>query len=200
MNLDRDGSRFPIRVAAAAAVTLVVSSTLGCHVNPMNSPSTGQTTTVNQRALDELRKLPSLEDSTAEVRALMDEVTTAITAILPGAVWETRTDTGGFSSCGDPYQDLGGRHNYEPDRYVARIDVSEQDWTRIENIARTAAAKMGATTVEVMKNSPGDHDVWFEGPAGSFLKIGYAGNLVVSGDSGCRLPAAPTTTTSTPPA
>lgn len=200
MNLDRDDSRYPIRVAAAVVATFAVLSTLGCRVNPMNSTNTDATTTANQQALDELRKLPSLEDATVQVHAVMVEVTTAITEILPGAVWVSRTDTGGFRSCGDPYADLGARHNREPDMFAVRIDVSEQDWARIQDIASTAAAKMGATAVEVMANAPGNHDVWFEGPAGSSLKVGYAGNLVVSGDTGCRLPAAPTTTTSAPPA
>lgn len=200
MRFDRRAVRALTRLAAGAAIALTVSSTLGCRVNQTNSTNTEKATVGNQQVADELRTLPSLEDATAQVRSVMTEVTTAITAILPAAVWETRTDTGGFRSCGEPYEDLGGRHNFEPDVYAAGLDVSEQEWARIEDIARTAAAKMGATTVEVMKDAPGDHDVWFEGPAGSSLKVGYAGNLVVSGDTGCRLPAAPTTTASTPPA
>jgi Lipoprotein confined to pathogenic Mycobacterium len=48
--------------------------------------------------------------------------------------------------------------------------------------------KIGATDIQVMKNQPGNHDVWLSGPAGIFIKVGYQGNLVVSGYTGCRLP------------
>ena len=42
--------------------------------------------------------------------------------------------------------------------------------------------------MQVMKNEPGNHDVGFYGPTGLFIKVGYRGNLVVSGYTGCRLP------------
>nr|WP_293059735.1 LppA family lipoprotein [Mycobacterium sp.] len=33
-----------------------------------------------------------------------------------------------------------------------------------------------------------DHDVRFYGPTGISIGVGYRGNLVVSGSTGCRLP------------
>ncbi|OBB34779.1 LppA family lipoprotein [Mycobacterium sp. 852002-51961_SCH5331710] len=54
--------------------------------------------------------------------------------------------------------------------------------------AKESAQKIGATDMQVMQDQPGNHDVWFSGPGGIFIKIGYRGNLVVSGYTGCRLP------------
>ena len=66
--------------------------------------------------------------------------------------------------------------------------VSEQQWAQIEAAARAAAAKVDATTAQLMKSGPGNHDVWFLGPGGSAVKIAYQVNLVISGYTGCRLP------------
>ena len=56
-------------------------------------------------------------------------------------------------------------------------------------VAKEAAATIGATKVQTMKDEPRNH-VWFTGPAGVFIKFSYKGNMVVSGYTGCRLPEA----------
>lgn len=40
-----------------------------------------------------------------------------------------------------------------------------------------------------MKDGPGDHDVGFYGPAGTSIKVGYQGNLLVSGNTAAGFPA-----------
>jgi hypothetical protein len=54
--------------------------------------------------------------------------------------------------------------------------------------AKVSAAKLGATDEQVMQDGPANHDVGFYGPAGTFIKIGYQGNLGISAFTGCRLP------------
>ncbi|MBX9639094.1 MAG: LppA family lipoprotein, partial [Mycobacteriaceae bacterium] len=68
------------------------------------------------------------------------------------------------------------------------VAVSEQNWAAIVEAAKASAAKLDATDVQVIRDQPADRDVWFSGPTGIFIKIGYAGNLGVSGFTGCRLP------------
>jgi hypothetical protein len=75
-----------------------------------------------------------------------------------------------------------------PDLVAPGAAVSEAQWASIMAAATASAAKIGATKVQVMQDSPGHHDVSFNGPTGMFVKLGYAGNLGVSGYTGCRLP------------
>jgi hypothetical protein len=92
-------------------------------------------------------------------------------------------------NCEAPFEQTDGKRLFLPDE-VASGNVSEADWSAILATAKEAAAKLGATDVQVMKDQPGNHDVWFQGPTGAFVKVAYHGNFVVSGYTGCRLPAA----------
>ncbi|WP_197382798.1 LppA family lipoprotein [Mycolicibacterium mengxianglii] len=67
------------------------------------------------------------------------------------------------------------------------ISVTEQDWAEIAASAKRVAAGLGATDIAVMRDKPGSHDVWFTGPSGLFIKVGYSKSLVVAGYTGCRL-------------
>lgn len=46
---------------------------------------------------------------------------------------------------------------------------------------------LGAQSLQLPKIGAG---VGFQGPTGIFIKVGYRGNLVVSGYTGCRSPRA----------
>ncbi|MCV7122283.1 LppA family lipoprotein [Mycobacterium lacus] len=139
------------------------------------------------KALEELRALPSFEDTKVQVQAAMDEITAAASKLIPSIVWETPHE-GSTGNCQQPYEQTDGKRYFLPDEVAVRVPVSESDWAKIVEAAKEAAAKLDATDVQVIKNQPGDHDVWFSGPTGIFIKIGYRGNLVVSGYTGCRLP------------
>ncbi|BCP12373.1 hypothetical protein MINTM020_44710 [Mycobacterium paraintracellulare] len=90
--------------------------------------------------------------------------------------------------CQKPYEQTDGRAYFLPDEVAANVPVSEQQWAAIQEAAKEAAAKIDATDIQVMHDNPGNHDVGFYGPTGIFIKVGYRGNLVVSGYTGCRLP------------
>jgi hypothetical protein len=102
-------------------------------------------------------------------------------------VWTTASneDTG---NCEAPYEQTDGKRYFLPNRVADNVAVSEQQWTDLLQVAKDAAAKLGATDVQVMQDQPGRHDVWLSGPAGVFIKFSYKGNMVVSGYTGCRLP------------
>ncbi|MDA3662702.1 LppA family lipoprotein [Mycobacterium xenopi] len=140
------------------------------------------------KALEELKSLPSFEDTKEQVQAAMNDITSAATNIIPSITWETPHEGSSENCQRQPYEQADARAYFLPDEVAVRVPVSESQWVQILQAAKEAAAKIGATNVQVMQNQPGNHDVWFSGPTGIFIKIGYRGNLVVSGYTGCRLP------------
>ncbi|WP_420110384.1 LppA family lipoprotein [Mycolicibacter arupensis] len=153
----------------------------------MSQPYEPTPPSVAAEALNVLRSLPSLEETQVQVQAVMDEITTAASQFIPTANWETLHEGSG-GRCERPYEQTEGKRYFLPDVIAQNVDVSEQSWARLEQAAKTAAAKLDATEIQVMQDQPGNHDVGFYGPTGLFIKVGYRGNLVVSGYTGCRLP------------
>ncbi len=117
----------------------------------------------------------------------MDEITATASTLIPSIKWETLHE-GTRDNCERPYEQTDGQRYFLPDRVAENVAVAEQIWAAIVEAAKESAAKVGATEVQVMKDQPANHDVWFSGPTGIFIKLGYRGNLGVSGYTGCRLP------------
>ncbi|MEB3032993.1 LppA family lipoprotein [[Mycobacterium] nativiensis] len=153
----------------------------------MSQPYEPTPPSVAAEAADVLRSLPSLEDTQAQVQAAMNEITAAAGQLISSVRWETLHEGSG-GNCERPYEQTAGKRYFLPDAIAQNVDVSEQAWAKLEQAAKVAAAKLDATEVQVMQNQPGNHDVGFYGPTGLFIKVGYRGNLVVSGYTGCRLP------------
>ncbi len=153
----------------------------------MNTPADPTPAGAATAALDELRSLPSLEQTRQQLQAALDETTAAATRLVPGLVW-TVTDNAEFAGCPRPYNQTGGASAYLPNRLAADAAVSEEQWQGIQAATQAVAARLAATDVQVMQDAPGNHDVGFYGPAGLSLQLTYRGNLVVSGYTGCRLP------------
>jgi len=139
-------------------------------------------------ALESLKSLPSFEDTQARVQDAMNEIVRAATDLIPSIAWQT-ADNADTGKCPKPYDQSDGRSSYLANRFAEDLSISEEQWAGIQQAARAAAARIDATEVQVMHDGPGDHDVGFYGPAGVFVKVSYAGNLVVAGYTGCRLPS-----------
>lgn len=153
----------------------------------MSQPYEPTPPSVAVEALSVLKSLPSFEDTQTQVAATMNEITAAAKQLIPSIVWE-KLDEGEGGNCERPYEQTAGKRYFLPDAVARDVAVSEQAWAKLEQAAKEAAAKLDATEVQVMQNQPGNHDVGFYGPTGLFIKVGYRGNLVVSGYTGCRLP------------
>ncbi|BCO34017.1 MAG TPA: LppA family lipoprotein [Pseudonocardiaceae bacterium] len=167
------------------AIVATVLVATGCHVKQPYEPTPP---TEAAKALEVLKSLPSFEDTKTQVQAAMDEITAAASQLIPSITWETPHD-GSVETCHRrPYEQTNARGYLLPDEVAENVDVSEQNWAKIQEVAKEAAAKLDATEMQVMKDQPRNHDVGFYGPTGLFIKVGYAGNLVVSGYTGCRLP------------
>lgn len=154
----------------------------------MNQPGPAASPTSTAAAVDQLKSLASLEDTKAQVQKAMNEITAAATRVVPALEWlplHGETPNG----CEAPFDRTDGQSIILPD-LTAGADVTEPQWQAILAAAKQSAAKVGATDMQVMQDGPTHHDVGFYGPAGIFIKIGYQGNLVVSGNTGCRLPSA----------
>lgn len=172
------------RSLLSAAIVVIALATSGCHVYKPYEPTPP---TEAAKALDQLKALRSFEDTKTQVQAAVNEITTGASKTIPSITWET-LDEGFGGTCVRPYEQTGGQDYFLPDEVAENVAVSEQDWAKILQIAKEAAAKLDATETQVMKDQPGHHDVGFYGPTGIYIKVRYAGNLVVSGYTGCRLP------------
>lgn len=175
------GHRYRLLSTVAVAIALL---TTGCNVEHPDAPTPSTDAT---KALDELKSLPSLEETQTAVQNAMNEITAAATKADPSIAWlPMHGDSTG--NCEAPYEQTDGKRIFLPDLVAQGAQVSEATWASILAAAKTAVQKIGATNVQVIHDAPGNHDVWFSGPTGMFIKIGYQGNLVVSGYTGCRLP------------
>lgn len=168
----------------SAVVLAIAITTTGCHVEHPDAPTPS---TDAAKALDELKSLPSVEDTQTAVQNAMNEITAAATKLDPSITWLPMhgESTG---NCETPYEQTDGKRIFLPDLVSEGAQVSESEWATILQAAKMAAQKIGATNVQVIHDAPGNHDVWFSGPTGIYIKVGYQGNLVVSGYTGCRLP------------
>jgi len=167
-----------------AVLTVTALAAAGCRVNQPYEPTPPSDAA---KALEVLKTLPSLEDTQARVQAAMNEITSAASKVIPAITWETaeNADTG---NCERPYEQTDGKDYFLPILAANHVTVTEQDWAKILEAAKEAAAKLDATESQVMQDKPGDHDVRFYGPARLSIGIGYQHSLVVTGYTGCRLP------------
>jgi hypothetical protein len=179
-----------IRGGIGACVAAVALLATGCQMENTAKPSESASSVASHSAADalaQLKALPSLEDTKTQVQNAMTEITTAAAGVVPEIQWLSihGEDTG---NCESPYEQTDGKRLFLPDSVAEGARISEPQWTTILAAATASATKIGATEVQVMKDQPGNHDVWFSGPTGISIKVAYHGNLVVSGYTGCRLP------------
>ena len=153
----------------------------------MSEPHPPTPSTDAAQALEQLQSLPSLEDTRTQIENVIAEIKDAANELVPSLRWQSLNGESG-ANCAAPYEQSDGKSLYLPDAVAHGADISESDWGTILAAAKTAAAKIGATDVQVMQDGPRRHDVGFYGPTGTFIKIGYQGNLGISSYTGCRLP------------
>ncbi|WP_433204868.1 LppA family lipoprotein [Nocardia sp. CA-107356] len=172
-------------LAAVFGVAATALLTTGCGLT--DKPYAPTPPSESNKALVKLLDLPSLEDTQRQVQAAVDQIVSAASSLMPGIAWAPKHGTTS-AGCPPPYEGLGGELMYLPDQVSTDIPVSEQDWAKIYQIAHDTASKLGTTGVEINKNAPGNHDVRFFNDTGTAIILSYQGNLVISGDTGCRLP------------
>jgi Lipoprotein confined to pathogenic Mycobacterium len=73
--------------------------------------------------------------------------------------------------------------------YVSDVPIPEQNWKQAYDITAQTARTLGAESVTVFKDAPNDHDVQFSSDTGTILRLASQKAALVSGHTGCRLPA-----------
>ena len=173
------------RLGKWAALGALAVALTGCQAKTASGPTTSETTAM---ALEQLRGLPSLEDTTAAVRTAVDQIAAEAVRLVPGLRWaDPQPDA--TEACGKPYEQTGGQHTALAERVAAEAAVSPQQWAQIEQAARRAAANAGAPTAMMVPPPPGGRSATFIGQAGMSITVGYTGALTITGQTGCRLPA-----------
>ena len=180
-------TRVLARWLAACVVVVAAMMLTGCG-GVLDDPykATGGADTATAAA--KLVPLPSLEETEARVRQAVLELGTYTSTLVPGLQWHwdgNRSPRG----CGRPYDETQGSSVHLPD-YLAFGPIPDAAWPQASQRAKELAASLGATGGQGFKDQPGDHLARFYSPQGTVLSLGTAVNAIISGDTGCRLPAA----------
>ncbi|GAB2699670.1 LppA family lipoprotein [Nocardia thraciensis] len=135
-----------------------------------------------------LQQWPSLEDTEAQMRAVVEQIAAAASELVPGLKWDWVDDRLRDDSCIEPFDRTAGQM-MNLQNYWARQPIPDDQWPQFLDRARAIAATVGATAPDAMQNHPGKHDIWFSNPAdGATIKIATSAATVISARTGCRLP------------
>jgi hypothetical protein len=172
------------RLGAIACVTSFALVATGCHVKNPYQPTDP---TQASQAATSLESLPSLEDTQAQMTSTIEHVGQQISAIAPTVTftWRREESRGG---CPPPYEQSDGQEILLAN-YVSEVPIPEANWKQAYDIASQAAHTLGASTATVFKDAPNDHDVQFSSDTGTILRIGSQAAALITGSTGCRLPA-----------
>ncbi|SLG77889.1 lipoprotein LppV [Mycobacteroides abscessus subsp. massiliense] len=140
------------------------------------------------KAAVNLAALPSLEETHTQLTSLIEEIGAQATAIAPELTWKWNREPS-RGGCNPPYEQSQGELILMPN-YISSTPIPEEHWRQIFEIAKKAAASLGATSVETFQDSPNNHDVRLYNETGTAVRIGSQKAALISGSTGCRLPAA----------
>lgn len=153
----------------------------------MNNPNKPTDPTEASKAAAALTTLPSLEDTKTQVETAIVQLGHEISAIAPTVIWEWRFDDS-RGNCTSPYEQSDGERILLR-KYVSDTPIPEQDWNQAYDLAQQAARSLGATSLTVFKDTPNNHDVQFTSDTGTTLRFGSQAAALLTGSTGCRLPA-----------
>ena len=142
-----------------------------------------------------LRTKPPAEVAQQQYRAALTQMADAIAALVPGLSWSMDRD--GWTDCGGDYAGTRGRAAYF--QLGFKGPVPDDKWDRAVQIVRDGAKQFGANDFGVMKNNPGDHDVYVSGPDGVEFKFGTQVDAVLTAQSDCRISQTDSPTPSSTP-
>lgn len=135
-----------------------------------------------------LESLPTLEAARDQVQSAIEQLGRQITAAAPNTHFEWRREDS-RTGCNPPYEQSEGKL-ISLRNYVSESPVPEQNWKQIYDLAQQTAHTLGLANVTVFKDAPNDHDLQFSDETGAVLRLGSKDATVITGATGCRLPAA----------
>ncbi|GJP28636.1 hypothetical protein NJB18091_13840 [Mycobacterium marinum] len=140
-----------------------------------------------------LRAKPSLEAAKDQYRAAVTRMADAIAALVPGLTWSMDVDS--WNHCGGEYVWTNAKMAYFMVGFSGPIP--DDRWPQAVRIVKDGGQQFGATTFGVMKDKPGDHDVYLAGHGGVEFKLGTQVASSLTAQSDCRI--SETDTPSPPP-
>ncbi|WP_204080492.1 LppA family lipoprotein [Mycobacterium riyadhense] len=137
-----------------------------------------------------LRSKPPLEAAQAQYRAAVTEMADAIKALVPGLTWSMDIDS--WRGCGGAYEWTRAKVAY----FMAGFSgpIPDEKWSQAVQIVKNRAKQFGATGYGVMKDKPGDHDVYIFGSDGVEFKLGSQVASSLTARSDCRISQTDTAT------
>lgn len=172
------------QLGVIACVMSFALAATGCHVKNPYQPTDP---TQASNAATSLKSLPSLEDTQAQMKSVIEHVGQQISAVAPTVTFTWRRDDS-RAGCSPPYEQSEGQEILLA-KYVSDVPIPEANWKQAYDLAAQAAHTLGAGTVTVFKDTPNNHDVQFSSDTGTILRIGSQAAALLTGSTGCRLPA-----------
>ncbi|MBF6062823.1 hypothetical protein IU500_13420 [Nocardia terpenica] len=140
-------------------------------------------------AAQKLLQRPSLEEATAQMQSIVEQIAAVASDLIPGMKWEW-VDERSRHDCPKPYDQTDGQAMSLPNYWARNTPIPDDQWPQFIARVRPIAATVGAIAPETMQDKPGAHDLWFyNNDDGTTIKIASDKATVISGRTGCRLPA-----------
>ncbi|MGV0586798.1 LppA family lipoprotein [Mycobacteroides chelonae] len=154
----------------------------------MNNPDAPTPTTEATKALEELKSLPTLEDTNEKLTTSIQQLGAKISALVPSVTWHWQDEPQRIG-CSKPYEQSDGKVILMP-FYVSDVPIPESRWNEVLAAAKETAAAIDTPKLDVIHDAPNNHDVRFSNETGTAIALTSQVNTVISGYTGCRLPAA----------
>jgi Lipoprotein confined to pathogenic Mycobacterium len=138
-------------------------------------------------ALAQLRQRPSIEQTVHTYQEMIGQMRRELDAAFGPRTWETRGELGG-AGCTD-FPGAGGKTRSLADSYFEG-NLPDAGWTRAVEIVAGVGRKYGFGDPVTVVDRPSDHEVTAQDAYGGTYVFGTAANTILTGRTGCHLPAA----------
>jgi hypothetical protein len=177
-------------------LALIGAVVLGCGHGQGNNGGGHHLSPEQAAALEnQLRSKPPLEAAQQQYRAAVQQTADQIAALVPGTTWQTVQDT--WTDCGGDYVWTRAKEAYFLIGFSGPIP--DDKWAQAVQILRNTANQFGANDFGVVKDNPGDHDVYVRGPDGVQFQLSSQKAGALTARSDCRMSQNDTATTPSTP-
>jgi Lipoprotein confined to pathogenic Mycobacterium len=166
-----------------AAVAVLAVTVAGCAGTP---------SVIEKDPVAVLKARPDIEQMMATYDRLLKDIRTQLIDDGITGPWSTFLEAGS-AACGDfgdSFQ-LNAETRSTPS-WGTDTAIADADWPATLAVIKKFSAPVGFTTIETIKDEPGNHVVAIQGPYGSVLNFGSQVKASIAIDSGChRIPGKP---------
>ena len=167
--------------AATTAAVMVMLTLLGGCAESNGGPS------VDARA--PLEKRRSYAEARDDSLALLTELRTTMSGVVPGLQWLTpKPEVDGESGCAEPeFEGVEGASHATFDSGGAKGAISDGEWPAVWTAVQEVAGRQGFARPKVLKDEPGHHVVSLYDDDGAELSINTKVNTAMSIYGACHL-------------